>query len=177
MTSLNRRLPSSLFRLSVRLRLLALNSRKKRLSLSGLSRMLRRATSPPFGSSSLITSAARTAGIGPRAGPAWLCVMSITRMFDNAWFIWPIPAENLATARVYVNRKPHGTRDRLQAVFKPLTARACSDGRQGRRPRRERRGHAAQYADAPEEAAARCGAGDECSGCRKALIEPQGRRW
>src|SRR5258708_25027649 len=55
--------------------------------------------------------------------------MSITRMFDNAWFIWPIPAENLATARVYVNRKPHGTRDRLQAVFKPLTARACSDGR------------------------------------------------
>src|SRR5205823_599041 len=49
------------------------------------------ATSPPFGSSSLITSAPRNARIWAQAGPAWLCVMSITRIFDNAFSIWPAP--------------------------------------------------------------------------------------
>src|SRR5437763_7615335 len=84
MTSRNRRFPSSLFRLSVRLRLLALNSRKKRLSESGLSRILRRATSPPFGSSSLMTSAPKNARIWAQAGPAWLCVISTMRIPERA---------------------------------------------------------------------------------------------
>src|SRR5215469_1563021 len=83
-SSLNNSLPRAVFRLSVRLRLLALNSRKKRLSLSGRSRMLRRAMSPPLGSSSLITSAPRKPRICAQAGPAWLWVMSITRMPDSA---------------------------------------------------------------------------------------------
>src|SRR5204863_484722 len=87
MTSRNRRFPSALFRLRVRLRLLALNSRKKRLSESGLSRMLRRATSPPFGSSSLMTSAPKNARIWAQAGPAWLCVMSMMRIPDRALLI------------------------------------------------------------------------------------------
>ena len=47
--------------------------------------MLRRATSPPFGSSSLITSAPRKARIWAQAGPAWLCVMSMMRMPERAW--------------------------------------------------------------------------------------------
>src|SRR6516162_9882383 len=50
--------------------------------------MLRRATSPPLGSSSLITSAPRKPKICAQAGPAWLCVMSMMRMFDNAFSIW-----------------------------------------------------------------------------------------
>ena len=61
--------PRPVFRLRVRLRLLALNSRKNRLSLSGRSRMLRRATSPPLGSSSLITSAPRKAEDLRAGGP------------------------------------------------------------------------------------------------------------
>ena len=44
-----------------------------------------RATSPAFGSSSLITSAPRNASIWAQAGPAWLCVMSMMRMPERAW--------------------------------------------------------------------------------------------
>src|SRR6202011_1086235 len=91
MTFRNRALPSSVFRFSVRLRLLALRIRKNRLSLSGLSRMLVRATSPPFGSSSLITSAPRNPSICAQAGPAWLWVMSITRMPDSALSMLVLP--------------------------------------------------------------------------------------
>src|SRR3984893_15571027 len=89
-SSLNSSLPLPVFKFSVRLRLLALNSRNKRLSLSW-SRMFRRAMSPPFGSSSLITSAPRNPSICAQAGPAWLWVMSITRMPDSALSMLVLP--------------------------------------------------------------------------------------
>src|SRR6185312_7780024 len=84
MTFLNSALPCSVFRLIVRLCLLAFSTRKNRLSLSLMSRMLVRATSPPLGSSSLMTSAPRKPRICAQAGPAWLWVMSMTRMPDSA---------------------------------------------------------------------------------------------
>src|ERR1700722_2226683 len=86
-TSLNNRVPSPVLRLSGRPRLLALKSRNNRLSLPFLSAWTVRATSPPFGSSSLTTSAPKNASICAQAGPAWLCVMSMTRMPFSAWLM------------------------------------------------------------------------------------------
>src|SRR5262249_50045764 len=86
----NRALPASVFRLRVRLRLLALSTRKNKLSPSE-SRKLRRAMSPPLGSSSLITSAPRKARICVQAGPARLWVLSIMRMPERAFFMLALP--------------------------------------------------------------------------------------
>src|SRR5262245_9871549 len=47
--------------------------------------------SPPLGSSSLITSAPRKARICVQAGPAWLCVISMMRIPDRAFFILALP--------------------------------------------------------------------------------------
>src|SRR5687768_3752755 len=79
--------PRACLRLSVRLRLLALNDRKKRLSASGRSLTACRAMSPLSGSSTLMTSAPSHARIWPHEGPAWLFVRSTTRMPVSAWRI------------------------------------------------------------------------------------------
>ena len=79
-SSLNNSLPRAVFRLRVRLRLLALNSRKKRLSLSW-SRMLRRALSPPFELDHVGAEKAEDLG----AGRLW--VMSMTRIPESAFSI------------------------------------------------------------------------------------------
>src|SRR6266850_5694982 len=76
--------PRACFRLSVRLRLLALNDRKNSASSPGRSRWEYRATSPLPGSSTLITSAPNQASIWPHDGPAWLLVRSTTRMPASA---------------------------------------------------------------------------------------------
>src|SRR3954453_6400567 len=82
-------LPSALFRSMTVLRLLLLSSRKKKLSSSGLSLFhSRRARSPPFGFSILITSAPSQASICVQDGPAWSCVKSMTRIPSSAWLIW-----------------------------------------------------------------------------------------
>src|SRR5947209_15182330 len=57
--------------------------------------MLRRAMSPPFGSSSLITSAPRNPRICAQAGPAWLWVISMTRMPDKALSMLILPTKRL----------------------------------------------------------------------------------
>ena len=44
--------------------------------------------SPPFGSSSSITSAPKKPRICAQAGPAWLWVMSMTRIPDSALSIF-----------------------------------------------------------------------------------------
>src|SRR4051794_13011399 len=77
--------PSSVFRSMTVLRLLLLSSRKKKLSMSGLSMFQRRrARSPNGGRSILITSAPSHASICVQDGPAWSCVKSITRMPSSA---------------------------------------------------------------------------------------------
>src|SRR4051794_24494854 len=81
-------LPSAFFRSMTVLRLLLLSSRKKKLSTFGLSLFhSRRARSPPFGFSILITSAPSQASIWVQDGPAWSCVKSMTRMPSKAWLI------------------------------------------------------------------------------------------
>src|SRR5262245_31204340 len=154
---LKRSLPSSVLRLRVRLLLLALSTRKNRLSLSGLSRMLVRATSPPLGSSSLITSAPRKPSICVHAGPAWLCVMSITRMPERAWLMdvsrlglrpWvAAPCAMKAGPRAGANRHrsdPNRVSERRRVFFDhALCQRVVNAGLVGRTPTNEAAGHQA----------------------------------
>src|SRR5262245_22306664 len=60
--------------------------------------------SPPFGSSSLITSAPRKPRICVQAGPAWLCVMSMMRTPDKAWSMVALPLH----AVTHASRKTAG---------------------------------------------------------------------
>src|SRR4051794_36803379 len=92
--------PSSLFMLSVMLRLLQFSIVKYRLSTSGRSRSCLRVMSP-VGASSFTTSAPSQARIWVADGPDWTCVMSRTRMPSSALIYRP---------RSLVHRLVHGSR-------------------------------------------------------------------
>ena len=96
--------------------MLAFSTRKNRLSLSVRSRMLVRATSPPLGSSSLITSAPRKPRICAQAGPAWLWVMSMTRMPDSAWLMRFLPLHARMLGRVCLTCHAPGHAPALDAT-------------------------------------------------------------
>src|SRR3972149_8282699 len=66
-----------------------------------------RAKSPPLGSSSLITSAPRKPRSCVQAGPAWLCVMSMTRMPARAGLMLSLP-RLIVTNNVYPSLAPTG---------------------------------------------------------------------